>query len=390
MFVSLAAAHVYAFDEIKYPEAGICRDLGVLRGGISGVDDAYLADTTTRLQAMFITIRLIGKESVASTYVWTDNFNDAYLADFESGRNLLAYVKSHPELGWQGDPFGYINPTGYMTAQSMYKVLLSVLGYKINEDFSWDGAIAFAGSIGMRALSLKYGNLTNGDIAIMVVEALKTRKKDSEDTLCEHLVSLGVISPGAAYMTAMLPGSFGYQPLLTYNNGGPLLAETKLDAEKKAVSIKFNTALNPTYAKSLKNYNYYMPGTGYMPLPARCSTSMADEYTVVIHFPSEGWISYNNNTETDAFLTFIASDRANELRVSGLYDVDGNLLRDIYVDVPSPQTYNAAANAGAGMGGGAGAGALGGGAYGDSGGTLVTGHGGAGSVAARTPSQFLR
>ena len=337
--VTAVAAHASDY-EIDRP-AVVCRDIGVLRGGINGVDPEYLSALSTRLQAMHITARLMGKESVALTYVWTNNFSDAMLVDYESGRNLLAYIKAHPNLGWQGDQGGNVNPYGYMNAQTMYKVLLSVLGYVPEEDFSWDDTLAFANALGMRALTSKRSFLTNNDIAVMLVEALKTRMKGSEDTLCEYLVELGVINTSAAYTASMLPGSPGFSPLVSYRNGGPLLVEVVLTPDQKKVSIKFNTALNPTYAKALKNYSYYLPGTGYIPLPGKCQTSMLDEHTVVIQFPGEGWLSYSDRVESDAFLSYIATERKNELRACGLYDVDGALLRDVFIDVPAPESNGA-------------------------------------------------
>jgi hypothetical protein len=330
--VTCAFANNYQVDRA----AEICREIGVLRGGVNGVDSEYLSELTTRLQAMHITTRLIGKENVALTYVWTENFSDVSLVDYESGRNLLAYVKMHPDLGWQGDLDGKINPSGYMNAQAMYKVLLSVLGYKPGEDFLWEDVVDFAERKGMKAAASKRGFLTNNEIAKMLVEALKTRMKNSEATLCEYLTEIGVINENAAYDASMLPGSPEFTPLLSYKNGGPLLVGVELMEEQKKVSIRFNTELNPTYAKALKNYNYFMPGAGYISLPGKCMTSMTNESTVVIQFPNEGWLAYSDHIETDAFLTYIASDRKNELRVSGLFDVDGNKLRDIYIDVPAP------------------------------------------------------
>jgi hypothetical protein len=219
----------------------------------------------------------------------------------------------------------------------MYKVLLCVLGYYAGEDFAWEDTIAYAESKGLRALAHKRGYLTNSDISVMLVETLKTRMKGKEETLSEHLAEIGVINANAAYAMSMLPGSPGFTPLLSYNDGGPLLAEVNLMAEQKKIGIRFNTALNPTYAKALKSYNYFLPGTGYIPLPGRCVTSMINEYTVVIQFPQEGWVAYDDRIMADAFLSYIANERKNEIRVSGLYDVDGTLLRDIYIDLPSPR-----------------------------------------------------
>ena len=346
MIIQAAPLPAYAEGYIAGRAADICRDVGVLRGGMNGVDEEYLSSMATRLQAMHITARLIGKENVATSYIWTDNFSDAALADYESGRNLLAYIKAHPELGWQGDPGGNIDPLGFMTAQAMYKVLLSVLGYVPGVDFAWEDTLDFAGAKGMRALAPKRGFLTNNDIAVMLVEALRTRKKNDEATLCEYLVENKVISESAAGAASMIPGSPGFVPLLSYVDGGPLLVEVDLQAEARKIGIKFNTGLNPTYAKALKNYSYYMPGSGYIPLPGKSQTSMLDEFTVLIQFPSEGWMAYSDRVETDAFLAYIATDRKNELRVSGLYDVDGTLLRDIYIDIASPSS--GAANNGAG------------------------------------------
>ena len=332
----LSGAGVCADNYAVDPAAAVCRDIGVLRGGVSGVDKEYLSELTTRLQAMHITTRLIGKETVALSYVWTENFGDVSLVSYESGKSLLAYIRAHPELGWQGDLNGTIDPLGYINAQAMYKVLLSVLGYRPGGDFTWEDAVAFAGAKGMKAFASKRGYLTNNDVAVMLVEALKTRMKDSEATLCEFLAESGVIDEGAAYAASMLPGSPGFAPLLSYGDGGPLLVHVGLQEEQRKISIRFNAELNPTYAKALKNYSYFMPGSGYIALPGKCMTGMADEHTVVIQFPGEGWLAYSGQIETDAFLTYIASGRKNEIRVSGLLDVDGNPLRDLYIDIPPP------------------------------------------------------
>jgi hypothetical protein len=328
--------------------ARICRDIGILRGDANGVTAEYLALQVTRLQAIYITLRLSGKESAALSAVARANFSDAYLVEDQGGKNVLAYAKAHPEYGWQGDQAGNVDPNGFVTAQAMYKVLLTVLGYSFDTDYTWDETIPFAGGKGLSSMAAKRGNLTNGDLSVMIVEALKTRKKDSEETLCEFLAGLGLISDSAAYDAAMLPGSPGFTPLLTYKQGGPLMIEAQIDLNQKKILMRFNTPLNPTYAKALKTYGYYMPGTGYMPLPASCSTSMADEQTVSLQFPHVGWTAYSERVETDAFTLYLASDRKNELRVSGLYDVDGYLLRDILLDFPAAPLRDADGTAGGG------------------------------------------
>jgi hypothetical protein len=345
-----------------------CVGLGILRGDGNGVDRAYLSKTSNRLQAIYLTLRLAGREAAAVKYSGYASFADAGLVADPAARRLLAYAKANPQYGWQGDQNGNVDPYGTLTAQAMYKVLLTVLGYEMGEDYQWQDAIQFAGGLGMSAAARR-GYLTNGDLAAMMAGALKTRLKGSEHTLAERLADLGVIDYAAARRLAMLPGSAGYEPLLPYADGGPLLVEVASSVPDKKITIRFNAQINPTYAKAIKNYRYYIPGVGYMPLPARCATAMPDESTVAIQFPSDGWAAYEDSVEKDAFVSFIATDGKNEIRVSGLQDVDGNALAEITVDVPGEGAApgegapsgaapaSASAPRGAGLGSGAGLGA---------------------------------
>jgi hypothetical protein len=324
--------------------AAVCEGLGILRGDGDGVDQAYLSKTSNRMQAIYLTLRLTGREAAAENYSGYASFADAGLVADSGARRLLAYAKANPQYGWQGDQNGNIDPYGTLTAQAMYKVLLTVLGYEMGADYQWQDAIQFAGGLGMVAAARK-AYLTNGDLAMMMAGALKTRRKGSEDTLAERLAAMGVIDYAAARRLAVLPGSLGYEPLLSYADGGPLLVEVTSSVPDKKITIRFNAQVNPTYAKAIKNYRYYIPGVGYMPLPARCATAMPDESTVSIQFPSDGWAAYEDSVEKDAFASFIATEGRNEIRVSGLQDVDGNALGELTVDVPGGGVAGGASNA---------------------------------------------
>ena len=56
--------------------AYLCSELGVLLGEGSGVTDEYLAKDSTRVQAAYLTLRLVGKETEAENYPEDDNFDD--------------------------------------------------------------------------------------------------------------------------------------------------------------------------------------------------------------------------------------------------------------------------------------------------------------------------
>jgi hypothetical protein len=278
-------------------------------------------------------LRLTGKEAEAKTYTNGTHFNDSYLVAFEEGRNMLSYLRNHPEYGWQGDQNGNMDPNGLVTPQAIYKVSLTVLGYRSGIDFKWEETLSFAEGIGLTILTNRRMNLTNNDLAYVLVETLKATPKDKTKTLCEVLIDQGVIDRQLARSVSMIPDSTRNE-LLPYHEGGPLIAEVTADISQNRLSITFNTGINPSYAKALSNYSYFVfGGRGYVPLPSTCKTSMQGEFTVIIQFPERGW-SEGNVPPREAFTTFIATFGANEIKISGLMDVDGNILEDIYVDVP--------------------------------------------------------
>ena len=342
-------------------DAQICSELGVLRGRGEGVTESYLAEFTTREQAAYLTLRLMGKEVEARSYAGHSGFTDTQEMAYADGRRMLSYLKNHPEFGWQGDENGHMNPGMYVTAQAMYKVALTVLGYKVGEDFLWENTLTYAREKGIGSLWAKWSYLTNNDIATIMVETLKANLKDQEVPLFEHLIELEVIDSQKAYSVFKIPESSEVERMDSSNgddngdgdadaganNNGvndekeedkgeketPLISETTADLTTLQVVIRFNVILNPTYAKSLKNYEYYVAGKGYIPLPISCITRMPDETTVVIQFPEKGW-SEGDVAPKEAFTKYIATDGKAEIKISGLLDVDGNELEDIFIDVP--------------------------------------------------------
>jgi len=334
----LAWTETQLYADTKMNFADVCRELGILKGQSNGVDTAYLYSFTTRMQAIYITLRLSQKESEAVRYIGYITFNDAKTVNNVAEKNILSYLRVNPQYGWNGDLLGNILPNGLMTAQEMYKVILTILGYRVEEDYTWAGTLAFARQKGFTAAINKKGNLTNSDFAAILVETLKTRPKNIDLSLCEILANAEVIDYHKAYQLGMIPGSSGYRPTLSYKDGGPLVTEVIADHARKSVTIKFNTSLNPSYAKAIRNYQYFVSGIGYVPLPYRCSTNMPDENTVIINFPADGWTGYEENIEKDAYTMFIATANKNELRISGLVDVDGMMLKETYLDIPQIQT----------------------------------------------------
>jgi len=171
-------------------EAETAAALGLLIGEGSGVDDAYLAKGSTRLQAAIISLRLTGKLQEALAYDGTDSFADA-AAVGAANRPVLAYLKAHPELGWQGAGAGKFNPGEPISSRQLYKVLLEVMGYKQGSAFEYADTESFAASKGMTRAAGR-ASLRNADIAAALTEALAVRQPDGR-TLLESLQDAGVV-----------------------------------------------------------------------------------------------------------------------------------------------------------------------------------------------------
>ena len=77
LFSGLVTTSVFAASADSIADSAyVCSELGILRGEGQGVTDAYLAKESTRIQAAYLTLRLVGKEDEAERFRGTDNFND--------------------------------------------------------------------------------------------------------------------------------------------------------------------------------------------------------------------------------------------------------------------------------------------------------------------------
>ncbi|MBO9599977.1 MAG: cupredoxin domain-containing protein [Cohnella sp.] len=174
----------------------LAAQLGVLRGDGQGVTEAYLAKSTTRIQAAILYLRLLGKEQEALDYTGTDTFADAASAG-KANAPVLAYLKNHPEFGWNGTGGNQFEPAGLVTSQQLYKVMLEALGYKSGTDFAYGDTLAFAASKGLSRAAAA-APFKNADLAVALIEALQATVKTGSKTLSAQLVELKVIPAGAA------------------------------------------------------------------------------------------------------------------------------------------------------------------------------------------------
>lgn len=173
----LPDAAAFAEENIS-EEARICNELGILSGDEGGFNSAYLAKSTSKLQAAIVMLKLLGRYETAVNYTYgVSNFTDSEQLTWEQGKNILSYLKDNPSLGWQGNSDGTFGIKDKATSQMLYKVMLQLLGYVYSNegygDFTWNETIDFARSVGLGRIA-GWSRVTNGDLAVCIYETLLT------------------------------------------------------------------------------------------------------------------------------------------------------------------------------------------------------------------------
>lgn len=195
------------FADSVSEEAKALAMIGALKGDNGGVTAEYLAKAPTRLQAAIMLLRLKGLEAEAMAYVSEDNFEDVKDYPWVEGRNIMAYLKANPAVGFRGTDKGF-EPNREITALEFYKVLLVSLGYvettaDVVGDFTWDTLKDKLAEVGLGAL-LEVTSFTNDHMAKATVEALGLKVKDSDVTLLGKLIEAGVVKEEDAVAAGLL------------------------------------------------------------------------------------------------------------------------------------------------------------------------------------------
>lgn len=147
-----------------------------------------------RFTAAISLLKLKGLYEDALAFEGEANFADIEEVKWAEGKNVLAYIKANPEIGFAGDPTtGKFNPYAKIDEQSYIKVLLETLGYKqttaeVAGDFAWEETIEFAATIGL--IATEANPFTIDALSKLTVSAFKSEMKDGK-LLIEALIEAG-------------------------------------------------------------------------------------------------------------------------------------------------------------------------------------------------------
>jgi len=196
-FVMVFSTIPVAFADTEVSaEAKALATLGMLAGDGDGVTVEYTAKELTRLGAAAALLKLKGLYNEAIAFEGEDNFADVKDYAWAEGKNLMAYLKANPGLGFGGDENGNFNPGAMINEQSYYKVLLETLGYKqttseVAGDFAWEEVFDFAEKVGLKPA--KAEKFTIDELAKATFAALNAKTKDGK-VYVDTLIAAGVVT----------------------------------------------------------------------------------------------------------------------------------------------------------------------------------------------------
>lgn len=200
-------------------EKSIAEDLKSL-GLFKGVSetDFDLNRKPSRTEALVMLIRFLGKENEAMNGQWNHPFDDV--------------------VGWADKYVGYAYENGLTNGVSSTKFgsgsadagmyltfVLRALGYsdKNNEDFSWNNPYGLAKNAGILPERVDTSKFWRADVASVSYAALSASTKESNQTMADKLIEMGVFSKS--------------QFELIYNNE-PSINETNTTSTRRVLTPK--------------------------------------------------------------------------------------------------------------------------------------------------------
>lgn len=165
-------------------KAAALKQLGLFKG-ISDTD-FDLDRAPSRIEAIVMLIRVLGKESEALSGEWKHPFTDvAAWADKYIG---YAYEKGLTK-GVSATEFG----AGNANSDMYLTFVLRALGYDDSRgDFAWNESVTLAAASGILANGVDTANFQRADVALVSWAALEAKLKGGSRTLSEKLMEAGV------------------------------------------------------------------------------------------------------------------------------------------------------------------------------------------------------
>lgn len=220
-------------------------------GLFKGVSDTNfdLNREPTRIEAVVMLIRLLGKDAEAKNGTWTHSFTDVP----QWANNYIGYAFSKGLVKGSSDTkFG----TGTATAQALLTLVLRALGYSDAQgaDFTYSDPFTLAKSIGVLPDFVDTKDFLRADSVIIMYASLCATIKGTSGTLADKLISDGVFTKtqfDAAYDKS------------TISNAAKAISSGSMTTGNQYASIKRTLKAIGTYDSTLNGYKWRADKTEY-------------------------------------------------------------------------------------------------------------------------------
>lgn len=181
-----------AADRTEIRAAYTLYNLGLFRGTGANADGTpifNLDDPLSRLQAVVMLVRMLGKEEIARMKIWDCPFEDVpdwakpYIG--YAYNNGLAFGVDEKRFGSHED----------VTAAQYISFILRALGYDSSVDFDWEKAWVLSDSLGLTSGQYNENSIfLRSDAVTIAVKALSARIKGTDTNLLGRLYAEGVVT----------------------------------------------------------------------------------------------------------------------------------------------------------------------------------------------------
>ena len=220
LLCSFASVSAFAARDVSL-ETALAKELKTL-GLFRGVSDTDfdLERAPTRLEALVMLVRVLGKEDAALNGGWKHPFDD--VPDWGSPYVGYAY-QNHLTQGISSTKFGTANSA---SAAMYLTFVLRALNYSdTNGDFTWDQPFTLAKSVGILPDRVDRTNFWRADVVLISYAALGAKLKGTATTLSDKLIGLGAFSAEQFFSVYDASKLVSYQPEKTELNAEQIYAK---------------------------------------------------------------------------------------------------------------------------------------------------------------------
>lgn len=201
LLVILVLSNVsFAGATTQQEQAEVLNAIKILKGNEDGYN---LSGKLRRSEAATLVVRMMGEESkvIGNKSAYTVSaFSDVKSEDWFSPYVGYCYKKGII-LGF---PDGTFKPNDYISEKSFAQLVLGVMDYKSGTDFTWDTIKRFiydkklVTDVSYTVSGNDNMNYTRGEAVTLLYHSLIQKRKNSNQTVCEYLISKNVMTESLA------------------------------------------------------------------------------------------------------------------------------------------------------------------------------------------------